>query len=167
MIACWPGKIPAGRVCDEFCTTMDFLPTFARLAGAELPSHKIDGFDIRPLLLGEAGAHSPYESFYYYWANGLDAVRSGPWKLHFPHPYRSLTGEPGQDGNPAGYTQQTVKALELYNLDDDIGEKQNVAAEHPEIVAKLKRIADAARKDLGDEHTKQTGTGRRPVGRLP
>lgn len=167
MIACWPKQIPAGRVCDEFATTMDFLPTFAALAKAELPQHKIDGHDIRPLLLGEANVKSPYESFYYYWGNGLDAVRSGPWKLHFPHSYRSLTGEPGKDGNPAGYTQQRVKELELYNLEEDIGERTNVIAEHPEIVEKLKQIAEVARQDLGDEHTKRQGSGRRPVGRLP
>jgi arylsulfatase A len=167
MIACWPKKIPAGRVCEEFATTMDFLPTFAALANAELPKHTIDGYDIGPLLFGEANAKSLYESFYYYWGNGLDAVRSGPWKLHFPHSYRSLTGEPGKDGNPAGYTQQSVKELELYNLDDDVGEQTNVIGEHPEIVEKLQQIAEVARKDLGDEHTKRPGTGRRPVGRLP
>ncbi len=160
----WPGKIPAGTVCEEFASTMDLLPTIAALAGAELPKNKIDGHDIRPLLLGEADAKSPYEAFYYYWNTGLDAVRSGPWKLHFPHSYRSLTGEPGRDGNPGGYSQETT-GLALYNLSDDVGETRDVAAEHPEIVAKLQKLAEAAREDLGDAHQKRQGKGVRPPGR--
>jgi arylsulfatase A-like enzyme len=166
MIAAWPKKIPAGKTCDEFCTTMDFLPTLAALAGAELPSRRIDGHNIRALLVAEDGAKSPYELFYYYWDNGLDAVRVGPWKLHFPHPYRSLTGTPGKDGRPGGYSQARVTQLELYNLADDVGERKNVAAEHPDIVARLQTLAEAARADLGDAHQKRQGTGRRPAGKL-
>ena len=165
-IACWPGKIAAGRVCDEFCTTMDILPTLAKLADAKLPQHKIDGYDIAPLLMGQKNAKSPYEAFYYYWNNGLDAVRAGDWKLHFPHPYPSLTGPPGKDGQPGGITQGNVKELELYNLREDIGERKNVAAEHPEIVAKLQAIAQQAREDLGDAHQKQAGKRRREPGKL-
>jgi arylsulfatase A-like enzyme len=166
MIAVWPKHIPAGRVCDDFCTTMDMLPTFAKLAGAALPQHKIDGHDIAPLLLDEKGAKSPYDVFYYYWNNGLDGVRSGDWKLHFPHPYPSLTGRPGQDGKPGGITPGKVTQIELYNLRDDVAEKQNVADKHPDIVQRLQKLADEAREDLGDEHTKRTGKGRREPGRL-
>jgi arylsulfatase A len=166
-LACWPKHVPAGRVCDEFCTTMDILPTLAKLASAELPKNKIDGHDILALLQGESGAKSPYtEGFYYYWNNGLDAVRLGDWKLHFPHVYNSLTGTPGSDGRPGGYTQGKVTELQLYNLHDDVGEQHNVIDKHPEIVEKLQQIAAQARADLGDEHQKQKGTGRRPVGQL-
>jgi arylsulfatase A-like enzyme len=166
MIAAWPGKIPAARVSGELCTTMDFLPTLASLAGAMLPKHKIDGCDIRPLLFGAPDAKSPYSVFYYYWDNGLDAIRSGPWKLHFPHPYRSLTGTPGKDGQPGGYSAAKVTEIELYNLDDDVGEKRNVAGDHPEVVERLKKLAEAARDDLGDSHQMREGKGRRPVGKL-
>jgi arylsulfatase A len=165
MIANWPGHVPAGRVSGEFCTTMDVVPSFCQLAGAELPKHKIDGHDIRPLLLGEADAHSPYDVFYYYWNNGLDAVRSGPWKLHFPHAYPSLTGTPGKDGSPGGLTQAKT-GLALYNLDDDVGEQHDVAAEHPKVVERLSKLAEMARDDLGDAHTKREGRGRRPAGKL-
>lgn len=166
-IACWPKHVPAGRVCDDLCTTMDILPTLATLAKAELPKNKIDGHNIAPLLLGQDGAKTPYEEgFYYYWDNGLDAVRLNNWKLHFPHVYRSLTGTPGQDGRPGGYTQGKVTELELYDLATDVGETKNVIADHPEIVAKLQTIAEQARKDLGDSHQKQPGTGRRRVGQL-
>lgn len=161
----WPGQIPAGQVCDEFCTTMDLLPTIARLTGAELPEQKIDGHDIRPLIRGESDAKSSYESFAYYWLQGLDAVRSGKWKLHFPHMYRSLTGKPGNDGMPAGYSQQRI-GLALYDLEADPGEQNNVYDQYPEVVEQLQTLAERMRADLGDSHTKRQGAGIRGAGRL-
>lgn len=163
LIARWPKAIPAGKVCDEFCTTMDILPTLAVLAGIDTP--KFDGHEIVMLLSGEEGVESPHDVFYYYWDYGLEGVRSGPWKLVFPHEFRSLTGKPGHDGQPNGYTQQKA-ALALYNLATDIGEKQDVAAEHPDIVARLERLAEAARDDLGDSLQKRPGKNRRSAGKL-
>ena len=96
----WPGQIPTGTACDEVAATIDVLPTLAYLSGAELPSKKIDGKNIWPRLAGDAEAKSPHDAYYYYWGKELHAVRSGPWKLHFPHPYRSLKS-PGKDGCPA------------------------------------------------------------------
>jgi arylsulfatase A-like enzyme len=166
MIARWPGKIPAGKTCDELCATMDILPTFAALAGGQPPADRmIDGHDIRPLLLADANAKSPWEAFSYYWNNGLDAIRSGPWKLHFPHSYPSLTGKPGRDGNPAGITQGKIE-LSLFNLAEDPAESRNVLAEHPDVVARLHKLAEAARADLGDEHQKMPGKNRRPAGKV-
>src|SRR5205809_2283721 len=118
----WPGRIPAGTVCRELAATMDLLPTFAKLAGAELPRDRlIDGRDIWPLMSGQSGAKTPHDSFYYYWNFGLEAVRSGPWKLHLPHEYRTLDGPPGKDGQPGPYKQANI-GLALYNLAEDVGE---------------------------------------------
>ena len=89
---------------------------------------------------------------------GLDAVRSGPWKLHFPHPYSSLVGPAGRDGKPGGL-EKAMTELALYNLDDDIGEKHDVSAQHPEVVERLTALAERARADLGDSHTDRKGTG--------
>ena len=165
-IARWPGRIPAGSECGELCGTIDVLPTFARLAGGQVPADRIiDGRDIWPLLSGEKKAKSPHEAFRYYWDYGLEAIRSGPWKLHFPHAYRSLAGQPGKDGEPGPYKQVRTD-LALYNLDSDVGETKNVAAAHPDIVARLKTLAEAARDDLGDSLTKREGQNRRPAGRL-
>jgi len=162
----WPGHIPAGSVCKELAATIDILPTVAHLAGAPLPQHKIDGLDIRPLMLGKEGAKSPHESYFFYWGRHLQAVRSGKWKLHFPHPYRTLAGRPGgKDGKPARYSDARIE-LALFDLENDIGEKKNVAAEHPDVVARLKKLADAMRADLGDSATKQKGNGFRPAGQL-
>ncbi len=165
-IAYWPGKIPAGTTTDEVAGTIDVLPTIAQLAGADLPEKKIDGRNIWPLLSGEPAARSPHEAFFYYWKNELHAVRSGPWKLHFPHPYRSLVGQPGKGGKPGRYRQKRC-GLELYHLDNDIGETQDVAAEHPDVVARLQRYADGMRRQLGDALTKTVSTEIRPAGTLP
>ncbi len=100
-VARWPGHIPAGTVCREPAMTIDLLPTFARLAGADLPADRpIDGRDIWPLLSGRPGARSPHEALYFYWGRDLQAVRSGRWKLHLPHKYRSLKDRPGSGGKP-------------------------------------------------------------------
>lgn len=161
-VARWPGKIAAGRECRELAATMDLLPTLAALAGAELPSHKIDGYNLSSLLTDDS-AKSARPSLAYYWGQELQAVRSGPWKLHFPHTYRSLT-RAGQDGQPGPY-QERKCGLELYHLGNDIGEKQDVAAEHPAEVERLKKLADEYRAELGDSLTGKKGAGVRPAGR--
>jgi arylsulfatase A len=161
----WPGKIPPGIVCREPAMTIDVLPTVAKVAGAELPRHKIDGLDIWPLISGQPGAKCPHEAFYFYWNQDLQAIRSGRWKLHFPHSYISLAGKPaGKDGQPAPY-KQAQTPLALFDLEADPGESKNVADQHPEIVQRLEQLADKARDDLGDAATKRTGEGVRPAGR--
>lgn len=164
-VARWPGHIPAGTVCKEPAMTIDLLPTLAKLAGAPLPKNKIDGLDISPLLLQPTEAKSPHEALFFYWGRELQAVRSGKWKLHFPHSYRSLTGKPGMDGKSGGYTQEQI-GLALFDLDQDIGEKTNVAEQHPDVVTRLKALAEQAREDLGDSATKQEGKGVRAPGML-
>ena len=161
----WPGKIPAGRVCREPAMTIDLLPTIAGLIGGQLPEHKIDGLDIWPLMTDAPNAKSPHEALYFYWSRHLQAIRSGKWKLHFPHQYRSLKDQPGADGKPGPYIQKKTD-LALYDLETDIGEIHNVADQHPDIVARLKILADIARQDLGDSATKQQGQNVRPPGKL-
>ena len=165
MIARWPGKIPAGTVCDEVAMEIDLLPTFARLTGAKLPELKIDGLDIWPLFRGDADAENPHEAyFFYYGRNELQAVRQGDWKLFFPHTSRTMKGqEPGKDGLPGKYKKLPV-GLELYNLREDIGESKNLAEENPEIVERLTKLAEKARADLGDQLTGRKGIGNRKAG---
>jgi arylsulfatase A len=165
---CWPGQIPEGIVCSEVAGTIDILPTLARLAGIKkLPQkHKIDGHDIWPLISGQNNATSPHEAYYFYWGRHLQAIRSGRWKLHFPHAYRSLAGRKGGTaGKPVRYVQKRTP-LALYDLKEDIGETTNVIEKHGEVVARLKKLAERARADLGDSATKQAGAGVRPPGRL-
>ena len=136
-IAWWPGTVSAGVACDELATTMDLFPTFAKLSGAAPGDLVIDGNDISNLLLKGSEAKTPTERFFYYQRDNLRAVRSGPWKLF-------------ANGR-------------LYNLDEDIGEKHNVAKQHPEVVEQLRGYLEEARKDLGDG---KDGPGCRPPGRV-
>jgi len=162
----WPARIPAGTVCNEAASTIDILPTVAKLTGAELPAHRIDGKDIWPLMTGVPGARSPHEAFFYYRSFALEAVRSGKWKLHLPHSYRTLAGRRGgTGGRPAKYEQGKI-GLALFDLDADIGEQHDVSARHPAIVKQLMALADEMRQDIGDSARKMTGQNRRPPGRL-
>lgn len=148
----WPGKIAPGSVCRELCTTMDLLPTFARLAGADLPAAPaIDGHDIWPLLSGEPAARSPYRAFFYYQSDQLQAVRSGKWKL-----YLALERKvgPGSGGKPS--------RLALYDLEADLAEAVNLAEREPDVVARLDALASEARRDLGD--LGKPGAVQRPAG---
>ena len=123
----WPGKIPAGKDNNEMMTAMDLLPTFAKLAGAEVPSDRIiDGRDIWPTLTGEA--KTPHDTFFYHRGRTLQAVRSGDWKLHVNK------GKPTQ----------------LYDLDSDIAESKNVIKTHPEIVRKLHRYLKDFANDIAN-----------------
>lgn len=162
----WPGRIPAGTVCKTPAMTIDILPTIAHLVGAKLPEHPIDGKNIWPLMAGEPGATSPHEAYYFYWANHLQAVRMGRWKLHFPHGYNTLAGRPGgKGGTPVPYQQAKID-LALFDLENDAGETTNVADQHPDVVARIQRLADRMRAELGDSATKQKGAGVREPGRL-
>lgn len=153
-IAWWPGKIPAGTHCDELATTMDVLPTMAKIVDVTLPDDRvIDGHDIRPLLFGDPDARTPYDAFYYYQTSQLHAVRSGPWKLFVP--IKPVSSHPhfGRDGS-----DQPL----LFHVVDDIGSERDVAADHPDVVARLTALAERARRDLGDRD--RPGQNVRPAG---
>ena len=107
----WPGKIQEGGICKELVTSMDWLPTLVGLVNAKLPSHKIDGKNIWPLVSGKDDCRSPHEAFYYYAGKELHAIRSGKWKLHFPHPYLEVDGEPGEGGKPANFENLLPKSI--------------------------------------------------------
>jgi arylsulfatase A-like enzyme len=164
-VARLPGTIPAGKICSEPAMTIDLLPTIAKLAGAEVDGRKLDGKDVGPLLRAEAGAKSPHEALYFYWGRELHAVRSGRWKLHFPHAFRSLDGKPGGvDGKPAKYVEKRTE-LALYDLQADVGETRNLASEHPAEVARLQNLADRIRAELGDAARGAVGTEIRAPGK--
>lgn len=159
-----PGKIPANSVCNELATTMDFLPTFAELAGADLPEKRIDGKNIRKLMSGQSSEKSPHEAIYFYRVWSLEAVRSGKWKLHLPHSYSSVL-EPGVNGQ-YGKREQKKIGLALFDLENDIGEQVNVADQYPAVVERLLALADSMRKDLGDDSQNMKGKNCRKPGRL-
>ena len=123
----WPGKVPAGRVSDAIFAGIDFLPTFATLAGFEVPAdRKIDGIDQTDLLLGKRDTGRDY--FYFNKAG----VRQGKWK--FLEADAHFHGYAVDDKRP--------KADELYDLEADLGERNNLAGEHPEKVAELRALME-------------------------
>jgi arylsulfatase A len=166
----WPGRIAGGGSCDDMLMTIDLFPTFAKLIGEELPSHKIDGLDVAPILLGKPGATNPHEAYFsYYNQNELHAVTSGDghWKLYLPHTYRTLAGKPGgTGGKPVNYQMEKLAKPELYDLKNDRSETADVSAQHPDIVEQLMKQAELARADLGDTLTKREGSGNRAAGQL-
>ena len=163
----WKGHVPAGAVISEPLMTIDLMPTIARVTGAKLPPLPIDGRDAWPVISQAPGAKSPHEAyFFYYQTNELQALRSGRWKLCFPHQYNSIgTGTGGRDGMPGPYVSVKITQPELYDLENDLSETRNVASEHPEIVQRLEALAEKARAELGDALTGRQGSGVRPAGK--
>ncbi len=130
----WPGKIPAGSVCSEVAASIDLMPTLAGLCGGTLPERKIDGKDIWPLMSGVEGAKSPHET--YVLMHGPGTVRSGKWKFY-----------PWPEGKGKGSWETKVEdpspePVQLYDTVADIGETKNLAAAHPEVVARLQAAYD-------------------------
>ncbi len=141
----YPGKIGKGIMSDEIVTNMDLYPTFARMAGVELPSNKkIDGKDMMPLLTAQTDK-SAHETFFYYKYTHMDAIRDTRFKLVF-----------AREANPKdigwyGRFQTEIKKPILYDLDNDISETTDVSAKYPEVVKHLEKLAEGMREDLGDK----------------
>ncbi|MDQ3439320.1 MAG: sulfatase [Planctomycetota bacterium] len=162
----WPNQIAPGGVCRMPAATIDLLPTLAKLIGAEAQPRErvIDGRDIWPLIQGDPAATSPREALFFYWNQELQAVRSGKWKLQLPHGY-PRPDPPGSGGQPGPAETMRIE-LSLYDLETDPGESKNVAADHPDVVARLQALAESCRDDLGDAATKRQGKNVRPPGKV-
>ncbi|MEO2033181.1 MAG: sulfatase [Planctomycetaceae bacterium] len=128
----WPDRVPAGRVSDAIFATLDFMPTFATLAGYDVPGDRvIDGVDQTDLLLGQS-ENGARDEFRYFCKNEQQAVRRRQWKLILPErtEFYKFVDDRGSDG------------IELYDLKTDIGESTNVADQQPEVVARLLRFSE-------------------------
>ena len=148
-----------GRVSDEILTTMDFLPTFARLAGIEhRPEKPIDGHDATALIVGEPGAKSPWPYFYYYFGTELHAVRQNDFKLRAKNILQ----------NEDIYRRDTFGSVPmpaaLYNLRWDLGEQKSVLKEQPERQKQLNALLDQGRRLFGDTFLGAKGSENRKPG---
>ncbi len=163
----YPGKIQPGRTINTPMMNIDILPTIAEITGASLPKNVIDGKSVWDLWTG-AATNSPHEAyFFYYHVNELHGVRYKNWKLYFPHKYRTLNGKSGgKNGLPVNYEYNTMTKIELYDLSKDISETTNIAAQNPEVIEKIKVLADKMRAELGDALTNQTGQKNREAGKV-
>lgn len=144
-----PGRVPAGTTSDLVTATIDFMPTIASLAGAELPTDRIlDGIDISKIWHGEQDElDRPY---FYYQHFYLRGVRKGDWKVMLKH-------EEGPESFTARWSKHVdardstaLATHQLFNLKDDIGETTDLSARHPEKLAELLKLAEWARGDIGD-----------------
>ena len=121
-IAWQPGTVPAGVTCDAQVSTLDFLPTFAELAGAKVPSDReLDGFDIRKVLSGDFAA-APEREFFLYRGQG---IRVGKWK----------------------YVQKKDKQ-QLFDLSSDVGEQKNLVKDYPDVAKELATQLEEVTKEF-------------------
>jgi arylsulfatase A-like enzyme len=125
MLARWPGKIKPGTISDQVWAFWDFLPTAAELAGAKAPAG-IDGISMAPALLGQPQQNHEYLYWEFHERGFSQAVRMGDWK---------------------GVRPGSHAPLELYDLKTDLGEKNNVAAAHPDVAKRIAEIMKTARTD--------------------
>jgi arylsulfatase A len=139
----WPGKLQQGVVM-EMATTMDLLPTFCKLSGTRLPAGRTyDGYDISPLLFGTG--KSGREVVYYYRGEQVYAIRKGDYKAHFitQNEYGSQTAHPITiPPTEIKNTRTDEDPPLLYNVNIDPSEKFNIAEDHPEIIAEIRRVLE-------------------------
>lgn len=136
-IARWPGRIPAGTTNDEIICLTDLMATCAAIVGAKLPENAAeDSFNILPALSGQKLNKPIREAIVHHSSIGIFSIRQGKWKLilglgsgGFTKPQR-IEPEPG---GPAG---------QLYNLEDDLAESNNLWSKHPEIVERLTKLLE-------------------------
>jgi len=125
----WPKKIPAGVTCTEITSTIDILPTLAKITGAKLPDAELDGKNILDLWKGKKGVQSPHE--YYFMVYDGQAVRSGDWKYHKKEVFKVKE------------TSRKSEGPTLYKLKNDVGETVNVIDQNPEVANRLAKALDA------------------------
>ena len=135
-----PG-IPAGTVCSELAGTIDILPTIAALTGKPLPAgKKVDGLDVSSLWMGKT-KESPRKEFLHYTSRGdLQGIRQGSWKLLV----KNQRGRRNQNRNAPTNSGQVL----LFDLSKDLGEQNNLADQHPDLVKKLRQRMEALDKEI-------------------
>ncbi len=163
--AYWKGQLRKGT-SNHLLSTLDILPTLAKITGSQLPESPIDGVDFSPVLFTDS-TESPRDHLYFYYnRNDLEAIRKDQWKLILPHSYRSYENvNPGNDGWPGPYARGSAP-LSLYNLRRDPGERYDVKELYPDVLAEMQMLASKARDDLGDNLTGRKGKNQREPGWL-
>ncbi|HUG91070.1 MAG TPA: sulfatase-like hydrolase/transferase [Planctomycetaceae bacterium] len=128
----WPGRVPAGAVSERVSGFEDWLPTILELIGAaESVPDGIDGISFAPTLLGKEQPPRPFLYREFPAGGGQQSIRAGDWKA-----IRTNLAS----GN---------RAVELYELSQDPGERRNLAAEHPKIAARLTKLMESQHTPSG------------------
>jgi arylsulfatase A-like enzyme len=144
----YPGLIPAGGVSSRLFSTLDMLPTVARLAGIPLPANPLDGRDVWDLITGKPGARNPHDYYPFSTGRVFEGVLSGDgrWKLHLPHNYQSLVRQ-GNDGMPGIYQTKRIE-LSLFDMENDPNETTNVIEQDSDVAARLRLFAERHRREF-------------------
>ncbi len=145
-IARFPGRIPVDTVSSGIASTMDILPTIARLAGASLPKQPLDGINIWPLLMGESNDLSR-EVLLYFDNWNIQCARMGRWKLHVAR-YNGIAWTPDP---PGGRLNLPLYKPELYDLENDPDESYDTAADNPQVVADIRARIEAILPTFPDQ----------------
>ena len=136
-VARWPGVTPAGSVCDQLALLGDFMATCAELTGAQLPSGAAeDSISVLPLLQGQVDEPVRRSAVHHSCA-GRFAVRQDDW-VFIDAPSGDDNREPDWFKAERGYSDHDFPG-ELFNLKDDIAERQNLYGQHPDIVRNMSR----------------------------
>lgn len=175
-IAHWPGKLPAGRTSDALAITADLFPTALAAAGIESPKNVVlDGRDLLPVLRGKSA--SPHEVIFSHGGDKISGVRDARWKLHLlpakdrkefqagtkwidPRGPDGVTIlAPYEQAQPGDYpglrTGDPTKALSLFDLANDPGEQRDVAAQHADVVERLRQRYEEFIRNIDKERVRQ------------
>ncbi len=138
----WPGTIPADSQCNELAATIDLLPTIAGVTGGNIPQDRIiDGKDVYPLIIGQPDAITPHEDFYYCKGAKVEAVRMGDWKYSRR---RSVLEDPAKNNKRINLPPA------LFNLKDDVSEKNNLIEKFPDKAKQMEQAIAIFEKELND-----------------
>ncbi|MCF7788956.1 MAG: arylsulfatase [Prosthecobacter sp.] len=137
----WPGKIPAGTVCDDMISVADILATTAAIVGEKLPAAATaaeDSFNALPAFLGTKDAAPTRDHMFLHSSDGVFAIRQGPWKW--------IEGVPVSDIKlGARKAHATQFKPQLYNVEKDPAETTDVSEQHPEVVKELSALVNRYR----------------------
>ena len=153
----WKGKIQPSEL-NTPATAMDLFPTLSELCGASMPKDRIyDGISITPLFTGKSITRTKEQPFFYYNCENLQAIRVNDWKIHLPRTKNQIPFW-------AVKKQKKIITPKLYNLTNDAAERNDLAAENPELVSEMMKLAKETRKKLGEFGIR--GSEQRPTGTL-
>ena len=149
LIARMPGRIPAGKVSDQFLSALDIVPTLVELTASQMPRmNAFDGENVWDILIGKEQEHKP---FYFVYSGKVEALREGRWKCVIPHNYR-IVETPGKDGLPGKQIIDGGRTeLALFDLEADPYEAHNLAAQHPDMAAAMLGKIEAFQKKIDEE----------------
>jgi len=163
LIVRWPGKVPAGKTCDQPAMNIDLYPTILGLAGLTAPNDRvIDGKNLWGLLSGQSDK-PPHEALYFFHYNEIEGVRSGNWKFFrnintraWPIPLDKTDtffgkAAAGHDYKPEGADESVPTMASwpmLYNMQIDSSESYNVIKKHPETAKRLQTYIEMFEADF-------------------